>query len=170
MARTKAPEISLELRQKLYDDRNTFTTFTLATIPNGRDPRRLSINDTFPQVVIHINSTIVVPKSIGHSPGFGGGGIVGVYGTAVYLAFLYGSGDDVNFLKLQRGTELLEWILDHWQGDNYQILINTGNNDESGLPSVDYVPIEERIYENQDQPIALLKIELAVRQRTTVQV
>ncbi len=149
--RIQASEISVDLRTRLTAA--TFTGFTLATIPTGRDPRRFSLEDMLPQAVVHISSTVTRPLGIG-------GHMDAAHGVSIFLIFKYGDGDDINMLKLQHAAELVDWLCDNKATSNYELFLG-----DDGSPTVDYDPPEERAYDKAT-PIAILKIEAAVRQTT----
>jgi hypothetical protein len=160
--RLKSADISAELRESLAG--YAFDTLDLKSVPTGKDPRILNIEeDDFPQAIVQFASSLIIPSGLG-------GAATSVYGVSVFLTFLYGDDEDPNLLKLNYADELAEWFFDSREGTNYKIMMNDQNQ---GNPSFDMAPNEETYYlgRGSDRPnmqhVAMLKFEFALTRKTT---
>lgn len=157
MARIKPVAISEEIRTSLKD--TTFPTLELASIPTGKDIRRLQLTDLFPMATVEFVSSVQRPVGMNKA-------MEGIYGLSIYIAFLYESGADPNLQKLTYSEEVWDFICDNHEGQNYKLFIVA---DGGELPSIDYKPQEEMEYLRSNIPIAVFKISLAVREGVTYQ-
>lgn len=154
MARLLASEISLELRQSLAA---ASFTFTLATIPTGRDPRAFEADtDRFPAAVVQVTQTDVQPMGVG-------GALRVEHDFSIYLLFTQAAGTDLNLTKLTYGAELVDWVCTNKAGTHYKLRLESG----SGI-RVDYDPREEAMYQAAGQSLSMLRIDFSVQQKLSV--
>lgn len=156
--RLKLVEISSELRTSLHN--HAFPTLTITEIPTGRDPRRFTREENFPQCVVQIGGGFTPPRSIG-------GGLGAIYGVSVYYVFKYGNNDDINIKKMIYGRELFDWLADNHYGTYYKLFMNDEGQDDVEL---DLQPEEERIYIAESGTpnqvgIAMIALRFPVEQR-----
>ncbi len=131
-------------------------TIELATIPTGGDPRRLTTQDQFPQMVVQITSSVQAPAGLNKA-------MLGVYGLAIFFAFMLEDGEDPNLQKLQRSEEIWDFICTHHEGDTYSLFMT----DKGDAPAIDYYPMEEMVLQQMNQKLALIKFTFPLKSPAT---